>query len=105
MTNEEKYKTPNERIEAFLEFCTKKKCDKCECSKQEKKGISLCEFVWLTLEAEEEKLLRCPFCGGEADTTLLGGHEFSVRCYECLAETDTYETRGEAIAAWNRRVK
>ena len=105
MTNNERYNTPEERADALRKFCISKKCDDCACAKQGKKGISLCEFKWLSLEAEEEELLRCPFCSGEAGITHPGGHEFSVYCYECFAETGTYETIDDAIAAWNRRAK
>ena len=108
MTNEEKYRAIDERIKAFWRFCKgqekKKGCLGCptKCTPAYREQ---CALTWLTLESEEDKPIPCPFCGGEADVTLLGGHGFSVRCYECLAETDTYETREEAIAAWNRRVK
>ena len=105
MTNEEKFKTPEERKEAFLEFCIQKKCDKCECSKHGKKDISLCEFMWLTLEAEEEKPLACSLCGGEAVAVqpwLTSGA--SVICKKC----GTFiwaPTQAEAIATWNRSAK
>lgn len=104
MTNEKKYKTPEERVEAFSKFCISRKCDDCACAKQGRKGISLCEFRWLALEAEEEEPLACPFCGGEA----IGVHErdgFSEHCKLCWAGTDVCNTKAEAIAAWNRRAK
>lgn len=105
MTNEEKYKTPEERAEAFSKFCISKKCDDCACAKQGKKGISLCEFKWLTLEAEEEKPLPCPFCGADGRITELKEGGFRAFCWECLSASGTYSTKADAIAAWNRRVK
>lgn len=108
MTNEQMYKTPEERIEAFQKFCTSNKCDECECTKQRKMGLSLCEFGWLTLEAEEE-LLACPFCGGEAEVvSAMYGHRLDgarVRCTRCWVITPVCKDESEAIAAWNRRAK
>lgn len=60
-------------------------------------------------------LLPCPFCGGEAHA-----HEFSMHagqfschmfynpywqviCSECRAAIGDFDTRAEAIAAWNTR--
>ena len=105
MINGQRYKTPEERTEAFRKFCVSKECDKCVFAKQ--KGISLCEFGWLTLEAEEE-LLACPFCGGEAEVVVT--HPVStegvyVHCKECGAFVTAFHTEADAIAAWNRRAK
>lgn len=60
-----------------------------------------------------EKLLPCPFCGGEA---IVSEHynsmwrenptDFCVRCKKCLSATMRYySTRDKAIAAWNRRAE
>lgn len=106
MTNEQKYKTPEERAEAFLKFCTPQKCDECECTKLGKMGLSLCEFRWLALEAEEE-LLPCPFCGGDAEIESIPSFRNSnfVRCKICLSSIRGYDTKDKAVAAWNRRAK
>lgn len=111
MTNEQRYKTPEERAEAFSMFCISRKCDDCACAKQGKKGISLCEFRWLALEAEEEKPLACPFCGCDSidifETDFGRSEEpyqFVVKCLSCGALVSA-EDKAEAIAAWNRRVK
>ena len=45
-----------------------------------------------------DKLKKCPFCGGEAEI-------FWVICKECTAETKDFDTKEEAIEAWNRRVE
>ena len=73
-----------------------------------------------------EELKACPFCGGEAngdghtrysrpllDTRWEDGSEiteaFFVNCIKCAISNDRpglvggYQTRAEAIAAWNRR--
>lgn len=104
MTNEEKYKTPEGRNKAFRRFCDNHICnDECPCHK----GNAHCNFLWLALEAEEEKLLSCPFCGGEAE--VVRGHPMSngswVRCKKCNVLSMLYYTKAEAIAAWNRRAK
>lgn len=40
--------------------------------------------------AELKPLKRCPFCGGKAD-------------YYCEARTALFDTKQEAIDAWNKR--
>jgi len=63
----------------------------------------------------ELKPLPCPFCNGIAREIYAiqedGEASYSVMCTECgtaifrprIAEWDSYRTRTEAIAAWNRR--
>jgi Lar family restriction alleviation protein len=56
-----------------------------------------------------DKLLPCPFCGGEAreytwtsdNRPYNEWHEIS--CEVCSGSTCTYNTEEEAIAAWNQR--
>lgn len=46
------------------------------------------------------ELRSCPFCNGKAKAyTYLG--KFYVRCNKCKAYTAPYNTKEEAIAAWN----
>ena len=57
-----------------------------------------------------DKLLPCPFCGGEATISDGGysGEKFLVRCRElsCPAASGFIrKTHDEAIAAWNRRAQ
>lgn len=107
MTNEEKYKTPQGRTSAFTRFCSERNCRECQC----RGGGANCRFAWLALEAEEEKPIPCPFCGGDnidIFETDFGRSEdpyqFAVKCHSCGALVSA-EDKGEAIAAWNRRVK
>ena len=51
MTNEQKYKTPEEKTEAFRKFC--KGCKDCSECQAARKNVA-CDFVWLTLKADEE---------------------------------------------------
>lgn len=103
MTNEQKYKTAEERFNAFH-----KKCGSC--------GVTICDRIkvinclnnWLALKAEE-KPEPCPFCGKEV---VVGFSENihkekyrqvwcsdGERCgYECVMK----KTEEEAIAAHNR---
>jgi Lar family restriction alleviation protein len=54
-----------------------------------------------------EELKKCPFCGGEA--ILYKSFDYvnkcRVECTNCNICTQNYDTKGEAIEAWNRRVK
>lgn len=52
MTNEEKYRTQEERTEAYRDFCMNHDCSGCPANKDKKIP---CNFTWLTLEAEEEE--------------------------------------------------
>lgn len=63
---------------------------------------------------QNDKLLPCPFCGGEAfvDTHKFWDVEakdftvktYGVRCYECQAGTMQYfRTEEDAIKQWNTR--
>lgn len=54
-------------------------------------------------ENDMEDLKKCPFCGGKAE--IVGYKIFWVICKECTAETKSFDTREEAIDAWNRRVE
>lgn len=106
MTNEEKFKTVEERSEAFQCFCRSAGgCVSCAISNA-LPGFR-CLFEWLALEAEE-KPLPCPFCGGDAKSEfmpLLENSYYYVRCKICRSSTRSCKTKDEAIAAWNRREK
>lgn len=53
-------------------------------------------------------LKPCPFCGGEADcnnnAVMQGGKlKWATECLGCGVITDCFDTKQEAIEAWNRR--
>ena len=63
-----------------------------------------------------DKLLPCPFCGGEAESKMyLWGHHaethepiwcYYIYCTSCDAMTDNvFKSKTEAVAAWNRRAQ
>lgn len=63
---------------------------------------------------QEPELLPCPFCGdtpAEVDVVALtepnerGKALFKVECDGCAVMTTWYHVRGQAIKAWNTRVK
>lgn len=102
MTNKEKYKTTEERDEAFHRFCkSMKDCNICPIGME----LYRCAFAWLSLEAEEEKPLPCPFCGADGKITELKEGGFRAFCLKCLSASGAYSTKADAIAAWNRRAK
>lgn len=106
MKNEQKYKTVDERIKAFDEWRRKIKCEGCsQLCDTCKAGPSadVCGFKWLSLEADDEKIESCPFCGAEcrveSDAFLA-----NVTCNSdsCFYKSGEFRTREEAIAAHNR---
>jgi Lar family restriction alleviation protein len=54
------------------------------------------------LEKKSNRLLSCPFCGGEAKI-YEGYVSFSVRCKECNLEIFHRRTEKETIEKWNTR--
>lgn len=54
------------------------------------------------------ELKPCPFCGGETKIrtySSMGLIAFFVRCNDCAAESTCYDTKEEAVAAWNKRAE
>lgn len=101
MTNAEKYKTAKERLKALDKWCDsgvrQGSYGKCLAS-----GCIACALKWLELEAEEEKPLPCPFCGGEVD--VISTSEINiVSCAKgCGYYSKSSESKESAIAAHNR---
>lgn len=113
MTNEEKYKTTDDRVYAFRKYCRDKGtyhgCALNETGVSRTICVDRCILNWLALEAEEE-LRSCPFCGSEAELVhpLSKGYaldRYFVVCKACRAASTRYNTEADAIAAWNRRAK
>lgn len=61
--------------------------------------------------SDKEKLLPCPFCGGQADIYAKDIIVFDkyktgyfVYCKDCCCETQYEDSEGKAIKDWNKRV-
>ena len=93
MTNEQKYKTIEERVKKFL-------------SQREVSSIATVvanEFAhWLALEAEEDEPEPCPFCGGMTEVVTDEQGYYGVSCIHCDYTSERYEQSIYAIAAHNR---
>ena len=104
ITNEMRYKTAEDRVKAFGEFCDHNICDKsCAAYGNLTCETSECMARWLSLEAEEEKPEPCPFCGKEC--RVLRGRIVSVSCSECNYMSSGSTEEAEAIATHNRMAR
>ena len=113
MTNEQKYKTPDERVKAFMDFYGEQKDGICKLCMFQKNGCIgskvsrgfLCYQNWLALPCEEEKLESCPFCGDKGEVHLIeikDPKENFVRCARCFYTSPHCDYANEAVAAHNR---
>lgn len=51
-----------------------------------------------------DKLLNCPFCGGEAKLDYdLRFDDWFIKCNKCFCKTRTFKTSKSAILTWNNR--
>ena len=97
MTNEEKYKTVEERAKAFSMFCKNQgKCASCPVFGK----IGNCHFNWLAFEVDEERPEPCPFCGAKCE--VIGAINHRVKCSECNYESTMDSDKGKVIDAHNR---
>lgn len=94
MKNFEKYKTAEDRANAFYEWCCKTKHDH-EC--EDAISCDECHFAWLDLEAEEEKPLPCPLCGSRM--RVLGA---LLKCTSCKLTFSYGLTTNDVTSAFNR---
>lgn len=101
MTNEQKYKTAEERVKAFHGYCRshKTRCEDCPLKQFQADETCVCFAYWLALEAEEKPEL-CPFCDGVA-TVCEHSPYFDVEC-KCGYVSSLCDTREIAISAHNR---
>lgn len=109
MKNFEKYKTAKERQVAFEEWCRNTQhtvgCAHCKVT-EDRHGFICCILEWLDLEAEEEKPMPCPFCGGDC-CIVHDAKEAFVQCGNdaCMYSGGLAITIDAAIAAHNRLFK
>ena len=103
-TNEERFRTPDERNAAFKEWCLNRDCESCELKSHN--GFAGCEFYWLALEAEEETE-PCFYCGSEMHyrverRNFTDRHWLECTNSKCGFESAKYESKADAISAHNR---
>ena len=109
MTNEQKYKTPDERVKAFMDFYGEQKDGICKLCMFQKNGCIgskvsrgfLCYQNWLALPCEEEKLEPCFYCEGKLHLDDNGPMLFYIQC-NCGYRSRDFTRRDIAIAAHNR---
>lgn len=101
MKNEQKYKTPEERVEAFCKWCFNRTCESCKLKSHNFDGGDGCKFYWLALEAEEDKPGPCPFCGSETEI-VSSNNTYQVSCVHCLYLSEGCTNEKSAIASHNR---
>ena len=105
-TNEERFRTPEERNAAFKEWCFSRLCESCKLKAHNFDGGAGCRFYWLALEAEEEKPEPCFYCGNKyLAITKDGNNLWSVSCTACLYESRHHENRDTVIAEHNRMAR
>lgn len=101
MKNFEKYKTADERAYAFMNFCNgNSPCGKCKLNNVAATRPG-CAYVWLDLDAEEEKPMECPYCGSRMRGTGVTAKGIRLVC-ACGYSTGGYCTVDGAIASHNR---
>ena len=96
MTNAEKFTTAEEREIAFNKWC---KTQQHDCPRGSK--CLRCMFHWLDLEAEDEKQLPCPFCGG-TDLVMQDVGGFEIACQGCGFHTPSYMVLEKLISEYQR---
>ena len=52
---------------------------------------------------KEIELKPCPFCEGKAEITSYHNAAIFVQCTDCYATFPHFDSKEEAIEAWNRR--
>lgn len=87
---------------AFIRFCKDEK--------EVQEAVVVCiacgyEIIDVRPYASEVKLMRCPFCYGEAQVgSVLNSDRYFIHCNDCGAETSKqFKSEEEAIKAWNMR--
>ena len=109
MTNSERYKTAEERVRAFGKWHEKYCGMRGVCAKDDVCAHTV--FHWLDMEAEEEKIENCPYCGGSClvsngavgTYSVFGKYRvFCEKNLSCMYSSGAYTTEHEAIDAHNR---
>lgn len=98
MTNEQKYRTAEERVRAFLEGISSSSV-----------AATVAEYFarWLALEAEEEKQKPCPSCKSTNILAVLKNEcgEYYCECGNCGLRSSLCDTPEEAKGSYNRMAR
>ena len=102
-------------IQKVKEDSMERKCKNCEWYREETetcRGFRQWDYTrkdhWCgqfkpATEQDEQELKTCPFCGGDAKISGHGMNFYNVYCKDCDVITQDYDSKQEAIEAWNRR--
>ena len=107
MLNQDRYKTVEERVRAFRNYCNPivGNCGtRCRLSEPDKSGgydMLNCFAYWLTLEAKSD-IEPCPFCGYKCVSMESSIGDFFVGCGRCYYRIGGEKTQAAAISAHNR---
>lgn len=93
MKNFEKYKTKNERMDAFEKYCE---------THSEWFRAPSCAFAWLDLEVEEEKPMPCPYCGSEVGLVKTPDNFWQTICHACCAKSMMHANKEVVVRTHNR---
>lgn len=100
MTNGEKYVTAEERAKAHKAWCGHNaKGFRCA-----EVGCVGCALRWLDLEAEKDRILPCPFCGGVTHVYDFRkvGHTVKFICDKCYMELALGFDMCDSVERYNR---
>lgn len=97
----EAFLTLNEEQKSFLEECVRSK------KKEEKQPEAPLINEWSgKLEIKQPEILPCPFCAERfirLNDFHMDGKTWHINCDKCSATLSEFETKQEAIDAWNKR--
>lgn len=99
MKNGERFKTADERYDAFHDTFTTE-CHDCKYEKVCSGSYAECAFRWLEMEVKEEKPLPCMCCGGRMEI-----HGQALACTKCGLRISYGLTTNEVINVYNRAAR
>lgn len=107
ITNAQKYKTIDERVRAFWDFCDRKHdCKKCELNNGCRSEVE-CILRWLELKASIEPM-NCPYCKSPCTVENVCTNEDQTSKYvcctneDCMYQSANAKSENEAVIAHNR---
>lgn len=107
MTNEQKFKTSEERSAAFDAWCRKEeKCKKC--GFETSRACAYCFNRWLSREADHDEVKSCPFCWSKCTVENVCTNEDQTSKYvcctndKCMYQSAIGKDAADAIEKHNR---